>query len=108
VSISLSPEQIKQLLDQDKVPQRHSIEVGPVSTTDKEKRCVSRGCSSPTYWLLDGIPFCTVHLIDSLNQRFLPKKIIDMCKCRSGHYSRHRLHSNTCPVFDYLKSKEKG
>jgi|SRR5215831_287414 len=102
----LTPEQVQSLLNQDKVPTQHTIQVGPVSQVDKEKRCVSRGCSSPTHWLLDGIPFCSTHLIDSLNERFIPTELTTMCTCKSGHYSRRRIHVNTCPVFDYLKSKE--
>lgn len=50
-----------------KVPEQH----GPVRFFDVTLRCVSRGCSSPTHFKLHGIPYCMIHLIWKMNDKFI-------------------------------------
>lgn len=55
-------------------------EDSPVRLFDKEFRCVSKGCHSPTYYKLRGIPYCGVHLIYLLtyeNEKLTKEKSAD-------------------------------
>jgi hypothetical protein len=45
------------------VPEQH----GPLRYYDKEMRCASRGCSSPTHWMLQGVPKCWIHCMNQMN-----------------------------------------
>jgi hypothetical protein len=115
---ALTPEQVAALLEGEKKPKRATpqtptkypqsvmpgtIQVGPVHLVEKEKRCASKGCGSPTSWTLEGIPYCHVHLIAYLNQKFIDQWVIDLCECKSGYYSKHRVHNEDCPVTKKLK-----
>jgi hypothetical protein len=40
---------------------------GPLRHFDQEMRCVSRGCRSPTYHKVKGIPYCMIHAMQELN-----------------------------------------
>lgn len=35
---------------------------------DKEMRCASKGCSSPTYIKVEGVPYCMMHTIRKLTE----------------------------------------
>lgn len=41
---------------------------GPLRWYDKEMRCASRGCGSPTYCKLKGIPYCIMHSLKLMNE----------------------------------------
>ena len=41
---------------------------GPLKRYDKEMRCTSRRCGSPTYYKVEGMPLCTVHALKMLNE----------------------------------------
>lgn len=43
-------------------------QVGPLRFTDRESRCASRGCSSPTYLKLEGVPRCSAHALVMMNE----------------------------------------
>jgi|SRR6516225_1243224 hypothetical protein len=60
---------------------------GPLRRFDRELRCASRGCGSPTYYKVDGIPYCTVHALRQLNDlvMVLTKRIEDGYR---GSYKR--------------------
>jgi len=40
---------------------------GPITYHDKEMRCASRGCSSPTYVKIRGVPRCSAHALREAN-----------------------------------------
>jgi hypothetical protein len=65
--VSLTPEQIAELLKPKEtvatVPQ-----AGPLRWFDKEMRCASRGCSSPTFAKVNGTPRCMMHALRELNE----------------------------------------
>jgi len=44
---------------------------GPFRWYDSEFRCASRGCGSPTRYKLQGIPYCSVHLINKMNDMLI-------------------------------------
>lgn len=54
--IELSDDQIDELLTPE-----------PIQYFDKEERCVSRGCGSPTHRTLYGIRYCFPHILDKCN-----------------------------------------
>jgi hypothetical protein len=60
----LSLEQISELLGP---KPRESTQVGPLRWFDKEMRCASRGCSSPTYVKLQNVPRCMIHAVNEMN-----------------------------------------
>jgi hypothetical protein len=64
--VALSPDFIKTLLKQEDGPR--SNQTGRIRFYDKEMRCTSRGCSSPTYICLDRIPLCMMHVILKCNE----------------------------------------
>jgi len=54
-----------------KPPTTHRVVIeqyGPLRWFDTEMRCVSRGCSSPTYCKLEGVPYCTMHALKLMNE----------------------------------------
>lgn len=50
-----------------KVPEQH----GPIRFFDATLRCASRGCSSPTHFKFQGVPYCMIHLIWQSNDKLL-------------------------------------
>jgi hypothetical protein len=44
---------------------------GPLRWYDKVFRCASRGCSSPTYCKLSGVPYCFMHCLKKMNELLL-------------------------------------
>lgn len=113
--MSLSQEQISALLDKEppqrggKVTQKTYTPhpgvrtIGPVNYSSKENRCASKGCGCPTYLMVSGISYCTVHALDVLNLMLVGEDKVKDCICKTGHYSRRRLHSSECPVYERLK-----
>lgn len=47
------------------------IQRGPLRWYDKEMRCALRGCTSPTYCRINGIPRCMIHALHDLNELLL-------------------------------------
>lgn len=43
-------------------------QVGPLRQFDTGMRCAKRGCSSPTYFKLKGIPTCMIHAMRDMNE----------------------------------------
>lgn len=44
---------------------------GPLRWHDKEVRCASRGCASPTYLKVSRVPRCMVHALRELNEMLI-------------------------------------
>lgn len=44
---------------------------GPLRWYDTIFRCASKGCSSPTYCKLKGIPYCTMHVMKEMNKMLI-------------------------------------
>jgi len=44
---------------------------GPFRFFDSEMRCASRGCGSPTRYKLQGIPYCSVHCLNRMNDMLI-------------------------------------
>lgn len=65
MSSVLSQDAIKKLLGEDR---KTPPQVGPIRFFDVEMRCSSRGCSSPTYIRLKGMPRCMMHTIRLANE----------------------------------------
>lgn len=65
-TIPLDVTAIKALLGRE---ERQTLpQIGPIKWYDKEMRCASRGCSSPTYIKFLGIPKCTTHILKLANE----------------------------------------
>lgn len=41
---------------------------GPLIYYEREHRCASRGCGSPTHYKVRGIPYCSIHALRKLNE----------------------------------------
>lgn len=69
----LSPEKIQQLLARKNgtAPAREpDVRQGPLRPLDnypRTKRCVNRGCLTPAYWTVKGMPYCNAHTAYALN-----------------------------------------
>lgn len=44
---------------------------GPFRFFDREMRCASRGCSSPTHYKLQGIAYCSKHCLLKMNEMLI-------------------------------------
>lgn len=75
----LSPEKIEELL---KVKKPYPIpkQYGPLRRFENEMRCASRGCGSPTYLQLNGIPRCSVHAMKLMNEMLMTEEERDDAK----------------------------
>lgn len=40
---------------------------GPLRQFEKEHRCASKGCGSPTHFKLQNIPRCSIHALRAMN-----------------------------------------
>jgi hypothetical protein len=49
------------------IPEQH----GPMRHFDREMRCASPGCGSPTHFKLEGIPRCMVHCLREMNEMLI-------------------------------------
>ena len=70
----LSVDQIQALLGEDKATPK---QVGPIRWYDKEMRCGSRRCNSPTYITWKGMPKCTAHVLKLANEHFVELGVND-------------------------------
>jgi hypothetical protein len=50
---------------------------GPLRQFDREMRCASRGCGSPTHFKVSGIPRCSIHALRELNDMLAGVKMSD-------------------------------
>lgn len=50
---------------------------GPLRWYDKEMRCASRGCSSPTYLKVQGVPYCGTHALHKMNELLIQLGILE-------------------------------
>jgi len=66
----LSDELMKELLGPVEVAERVA-QVGPVRWFDKEMRCASKRCTSPTYIKVVGIPHCYTHALRKVNEMYV-------------------------------------
>ena len=64
----LTAEEITALLEPQEVVRESTQTSKFVRWFDKELRCASRGCRSPTYCKLEGVPYCTMHIIHHMDQ----------------------------------------
>lgn len=62
----LAPQQALQVVPQE----------GPLRFFDVEMRCANRGCSSPTYCKVQGVPRCFVHALHVLNEMLVAKGVM--------------------------------
>jgi hypothetical protein len=62
---SLPLDMIQALMKED---EPRSNQTGRIIWYDKEMRCASRGCSSPTYIRFDRVPTCMMHTILKCNE----------------------------------------
>jgi len=119
--LGLSNEQIQALLNPAKKQRtRRSLEdrtqtlihsrpkqFGPLRYTDTTMRCAARGCSSPTFIKINGIPYCTTHGLYVLNKELIDNKInLGECNCNSGKYSFGHVHTEGCPVYSYIEEEK--
>lgn len=58
---------IKDRTGADKVP-RANPSIGPLRYSETERRCASRGCGSSTHYAVQGVPRCTVHALQEMNE----------------------------------------
>lgn len=49
------------------VPEQH----GPLRRYERNMRCASRGCASPTYHKVQGVPYCMIHCMGRLNNMLI-------------------------------------
>jgi hypothetical protein len=65
----LTLDDLEDLLDEPSIPQQK----GPLRRFDREMQCLNSygprkiSCRSPTYYKVNGIPLCSVHAIQRLN-----------------------------------------
>lgn len=105
----LSPEEISALLNKEKTKatgagaavKNPTMQIGPLRWADESKPCSSRGCGSPCLCRVRGIPYCTTHALQMLNQFCLEHEGIDYsaCSCKSGVHSKYNLHTNDCALY---------
>lgn len=80
MSDELSLDEILELEKQDEPkfgPYERPEQDGPIRRYEKEMRCVSRRCGSPTYYKFRKIPYCWIHVIDAANDYFISMGVHD-------------------------------
>jgi hypothetical protein len=50
---------------------------GPLRRFDKEMRCTSRRCGSPTFFKVRGMPLCMMHSLMELNRMLIERDIME-------------------------------
>ena len=110
--MSLSPEQIKELMATKPKPQPRVIktpqvvgprptQLGPLHWYDQTMRCAQRGCGSPCLIKVRGIPYCQNHALTILN-RIVMVEIenisVEDCICNAGRHSNGNIHTHECPL----------
>jgi len=69
----LGLDDILEILNEPDAPQKFRFyappeQKGPLRWRDKDMRCASKGCSSPTTCQVKGIPYCMMHSLRKLNE----------------------------------------
>jgi len=70
----LTLEQVQGLLRPQERPE--IVAIGPLRWFDRELRCTSRRCNSPTYCKIKGMPLCSMHALVMLNDMLVEKGVI--------------------------------
>lgn len=89
----------------EKPPQARPRQIGPLRWYDKQGRCSSRGCGSPTYIRVMGAPYCTTHALYMLNKLLLsydPAPFYEDCTCKAGEMSKQNLHTEDCAIYERI------
>lgn len=76
-------------------------QLGPLKWAEDTKPCCSRGCTSPTFIRVRGIPYCTSHALNVLNAIILDEiEGVDLtkCTCKAGRYSYGNIHTHDCDL----------
>lgn len=79
-----------------------SLQLGPLKWAEESKPCTSRGCGSPTMIRVRGIPYCTSHALQVLNQIILTELQhydLSRCTCKPGVLSRGNIHNADCDMY---------
>jgi hypothetical protein len=50
-------------------------QTGPLRQYDTTMRCACRGCSSPTFFKIQGIPRCMIHALRELNYMLVQRGV---------------------------------
>jgi hypothetical protein len=70
--MSLPIEEIQRLLNKPETPKPRKypipVQNGPLRFYDREMRCASRRCGSPTHMKVEGISYCNMHALRRLNE----------------------------------------
>jgi hypothetical protein len=66
--VGLSANDVKALLSPKVSDSKAPLQDGPLRWYDHEMRCASKGCSSPTYCKVEGVPYCMMHSLRKLNE----------------------------------------
>lgn len=83
--MTLSPEQIASLLAKREFKSKPNAVDGPARIYDKEHRCATKGCSSPTYYKIEGVPRCSAHALIILNDLVIEAQ--DNMNARRGQFA---------------------
>src|SRR6266404_8972700 len=93
---------------QAQLPHARPLQAGLLRWMDESNRCASRGCASPTFIRVRGIPYCTSHALNCINEEYMKldgtyeKLDIDSCTCKAGKHSFNNIHTDDCPVFTLI------
>jgi hypothetical protein len=66
--VGLTQQQIAELLKPKVQVSNAPPQTGPLRYYDREMRCASRGCGSPTYTKVEHVPLCMTHALRKLNE----------------------------------------
>ena len=74
---AIPDEIIDELLEESETTARYEAPVqhGPLRQFDNYFRCASRGCSSPTFFKLQGIPYCMIHCLRTMNDMLVERGV---------------------------------
>lgn len=82
------------------------VQLGPLKWHEATERCGSRNCGSPTRIRVRGIPYCTTHALNILNQIILQElEHVDLsqCNCTAGVHSKGNIHTHDCTMYETTK-----
>jgi hypothetical protein len=92
-------------------PHARPMQAGLLNWMNEFERCASRGCGSPTFIRVLGVPYCTSHALNFINQEYMKldgtyeRLNIDSCSCNAGRHSYNNIHTEDCPVFTSIKEE---
>lgn len=58
------------IADEDPPQEKYPVpeQKGPLRRYDREMRCASRRCGSPTYFKYKGVQLCMIHCLNKMNE----------------------------------------